>query len=108
MGTLPIDQRRCGVGHRFPSDTPASPKLQRDRGDFSARAIALGRSLASETGLDARFIQADVLHEFPFTMFRAMPYPRESDDGARTWRLPEPYDGKLPLLFSLKAAKPTS
>lgn len=51
-------------------------------------------------------LRIEFLHEFPFTMFRAMPYLRESDDDARTWRLPAPYDGKLPLLFSLKATRP--
>lgn len=44
--------------------------------------------------------------ECPFTVFPALPYLIKSDDGSRTWRLPEPYDGKLPLLFSLKATKP--
>ncbi len=140
--------------------------------DFSERAIALARSLAAETGLEARFIHSDVLeldqaldgdfevvftsfgvlwwlpdltrwariaarfvpvefgwshsmgeivttiaeaglrieflHEFPFSAFRAMPFLVESDDDSRTWRLPEPYDGKLPLMFSLKATKPAS
>ena len=60
-------------------------------------------SVLAQAGLRIEF-----LHEFPFTMFRAMPYLRESDDDARTWRLREPYDGKLPLLFSLKATKPSA
>jgi SAM-dependent methyltransferase len=57
----------------------------------------------AEAGLRIEF-----LHEFPFSAFRAMPFLVESDDDSRTWRLPEPYDGKLPLMFSLKATKPAS
>jgi SAM-dependent methyltransferase len=60
-------------------------------------------TVLAEAGLHIEF-----LHEFPFSVFRAMPLMVESDDedGSRTWRLPEPYDGKLPLMFSLKATKP--
>jgi SAM-dependent methyltransferase len=57
----------------------------------------------AEAGLRIEF-----LHEFPFSAFRAMPFLVESDDDSRTWRLPEPYDGKLPLMFALKATKPAS
>jgi hypothetical protein len=35
-----------------------------------------------------------------------MPYLVESDDDRSAYQLPEPYDGKLPLVFSLKATKP--
>jgi SAM-dependent methyltransferase len=146
--------------------------------DFSERAIALARSLAAETGLEARFIHSDVLEldqaldgdfEVVFTSFGVLwwlpdltrwatiaarfvrpggmlylaefhPFSQVMDDGdvtgptlfhpyfpspeplvfptqgsyadpdakVRTWRLPEPYDGKLPLMFSLKATKPAS
>jgi SAM-dependent methyltransferase len=59
-------------------------------------------TVLAEAGLRIEF-----LHEFPFTLFQAMPFLVESDeDGERTWRLPEPWDGKLPLMFSLKATKP--
>jgi SAM-dependent methyltransferase len=58
-------------------------------------------TVLAEAGLRIEF-----LHEFPFTVFRAFPYLVESADDPRMWRLPEPYDGKLPLLFSLKATKP--
>jgi SAM-dependent methyltransferase len=60
------------------------------------------------TSLAGAGLRIEFLHEFPFTVFRAMPYLVESDDGSRTWRLPEPYDGKLPLMFSLKATRPGS
>ena len=58
-------------------------------------------TVLAEAGLRIEF-----LHEFPFTVFRALPYLIKSADDPRAWRLPEPYDGKLPLLFSLKATKP--
>jgi SAM-dependent methyltransferase len=58
-------------------------------------------TVLAETGLRIEF-----LHEFPFTVFRAMPFLVESSDEPGTWRLPEPYDGRLPLMFSLKATRP--
>jgi hypothetical protein len=58
------------------------------------------------TGLVEAGLRIEFLHEFPFTVFRAMPYMVQSSDDSGTWRLPEPWDGKLPLLFSLKATKP--
>jgi SAM-dependent methyltransferase len=58
-------------------------------------------TVLAEAGLRIEF-----LHEFPFTVFRAMPFLVESSDEPGTWRLPEPYDGRLPLMFSLKATRP--
>jgi SAM-dependent methyltransferase len=60
-------------------------------------------TVLAEAGLRIEF-----LHEFPFTVFRATPFLVGSDDrdGPGSWRLPEPWDGKLPLIFSLKATKP--
>jgi SAM-dependent methyltransferase len=51
-------------------------------------------------------LRIEFLHEFPYTLFRAMPFLVESKDGPGAWRLPQPWDGKLPLMFSLKATKP--
>lgn len=56
----------------------------------------------AEAGLRIEF-----LHEFPFSVYPAMPYLVEADHGPHTWRLPEQWDGKLPLMFSLKATRPT-
>ena len=53
-------------------------------------------------------LRIEFLHEQPFTVYRALPYLVESDDDRETYRLPEPYDGKLPLMFSLRATKPAS
>jgi SAM-dependent methyltransferase len=97
----------------FPSPEPLAFPVQGSYADPDARveqeveygwAHSLGEivTVLAQAGLRIEF-----LHEFPFTVFRAMPYLRQSDDDARTWRLPEPYDGKLPLLFSLKATKPS-
>jgi SAM-dependent methyltransferase len=62
-------------------------------------------TVLAEAGLRIEF-----LHELPFTVFQAVPFMVESEDrdGPRSWRLPEPWDGKLPLIFSLKATKPAS
>jgi len=60
------------------------------------------------TALAEAGLRIEFLHEFPFTVFRSMRFLVESEgkDGFRSWHLPEPYDGKLPLMFSLKATKP--
>ncbi len=87
--------------------------------DFSERAIALARSLAAETGLEATFVCSDVLQldtalqgdsgfdiEFPFSGYRQLPYLVEVEREPPTYRLPGELDGRLPLVFSLKASKP--
>jgi SAM-dependent methyltransferase len=96
----------------FPSSEPLAFPVQGSYADPDAKVEqeveygwthSLGEivTVLAEAGLRIEF-----LHEFPFTVFRALPYLQASDDDARTWRLPEPYDGTLPLLFSLKATKP--
>jgi SAM-dependent methyltransferase len=42
-------------------------------------------------------------HPFAWKMF---PFMVETEPGSGVWRLPEPDDARLPLLFSLKATKP--
>jgi SAM-dependent methyltransferase len=48
-------------------------------------------------------LRIDFLHEFPFAVWQMFPFLVEAEP--RTWRLPEPLDGRLPLTFSLKATK---
>jgi hypothetical protein len=91
--------------------------------------------LAAETGLDATFVVADVaelpanlkgrdfdmgeivtslaaaglriefMHEHPWVPWQMFPCMVETEPGSGVWRLPEPYDQRLPVLYSLKAAK---
>lgn len=98
----------------FPSAEPLAFPTQGSYADPDAQveqpveyswAHSMGEIVTSLAGAGLRI---EFLHELPFTVFRAMPYLVESDDGSRTWRLPEPYDGKLPLMFSLKATRPGS
>jgi SAM-dependent methyltransferase len=56
------------------------------------------------TSLAAAGLCIEYLHEFPWIAWPMYPYLVETEP--RTWRLPEPFDGKLPLMFSLKATKP--
>lgn len=46
----------------------------------------------------------DFLHEHPHTVFQQLPFLEQGDDG--WWRMPEDVP-TLPLLFSLRASKPT-
>jgi SAM-dependent methyltransferase len=96
----------------FPSPEPLACPVEGSYADPDAKVeqpVEYGWShsigeivtVLAEAGLRIEF-----LHEFPFTLFRAMRFLVESQDGSRTWHLPEPWDGKLPLMFSLKATKP--
>jgi SAM-dependent methyltransferase len=46
----------------------------------------------------------EFLHEFPFAARAKFPFMEQGEDG--WWRLPEPYHGTIPFLFSLQARKP--
>jgi SAM-dependent methyltransferase len=96
----------------FPSPEPLACPVEGSYADPDAKVeqpVEYGWShsigeivtVLAEAGLRIEF-----LHEFSFTPFRAMRFLVESQDGSRTWHLPEPWDGKLPLMFSLKATKP--
>jgi hypothetical protein len=96
----------------FPSPEPVAFPTQGSYADPDAKVeqpVEYGWShsmgeivtVLAEAGLRIEF-----LHEQPFTVYKAMPYLVESGDDRGTWRLPEPYDGRLPLMFSLKATKP--
>jgi hypothetical protein len=61
---------------------------------------AMGEIVSALAGAGLRI---DFLHEFPFAVWQMSPFPVEAEP--RTWRLPEPLDGRLPLTFSLKATK---
>jgi SAM-dependent methyltransferase len=56
------------------------------------------------TSLAAAGLRIEYLHEFPWIVWKMYPFMVETEPGI--WRLPEPDDGRLPLLFSLKATKP--
>jgi len=56
------------------------------------------------TSLATAGLRIEYLHEFPWAVWRMFPYLVEAEP--RTWRLPDPDDGRLPLTFSLKATKP--
>jgi SAM-dependent methyltransferase len=49
-------------------------------------------------------LQIEFLHEFPFAARAKFSFMQQGEDG--WWRLPEPYDGTIPFLFSLQARKP--
>lgn len=46
-------------------------------------------------------LRLEFLHEFPYTFFPQLPFMERRDE--HYWRLPAPFDGTLPLMFSLKA-----
>jgi SAM-dependent methyltransferase len=96
----------------FPSPEPMAFPVQGSYADPTARveqpveygwAHSLGETVTvlAEAGLRIEF-----LHEFPFTVFRQFPYLVEVERQPRTYRLPDGLDGKLPLLFSVKASRP--
>jgi len=48
-------------------------------------------------------LRIDFIHEYAFAVWQMYPFLVETEP--RTWRLPAPLDGRLPLTFSLKATK---
>jgi SAM-dependent methyltransferase len=57
------------------------------------------------TALAQAGLRIEFLHEFPFTVERALPYLVEVQHDPPMYRLPGDLDGTLPLMFSLKASK---
>jgi hypothetical protein len=55
-------------------------------------------------GHEVAGLRIDYPHEFPLIAWEMNPFLVEAEP--RTWRLPGPWDGKLPPLFSLEATKP--
>jgi SAM-dependent methyltransferase len=55
-------------------------------------------------------LRIEFLHEFPFVVWKMLPFmvERPTPEGEREWRLPDDQQRFLPLLFSLKASKPTA
>jgi len=58
------------------------------------------------TSLAAAGLRIEYLHEHPWVPWKMFPFMVEAEPGSGVWRLPEPDDARLPLLFSLKATKP--
>lgn len=56
------------------------------------------------SSLAAAGLRIDYLHEHPWVPWKMFPFMVETEPGI--WRLPEPFDKRLPVLFSLKATKP--
>jgi SAM-dependent methyltransferase len=55
------------------------------------------------SSLAAAGLRIEYLHEHPWCAWKMFPFMVEAGPGV--WRLPEPDDGRLPLMFSLKATK---
>jgi SAM-dependent methyltransferase len=56
------------------------------------------------TSLATAGLRIDYLHEHSWVPWKMFPFMVEAEPGI--WRLPEPFDQRLPVLFSLKATKP--
>src|SRR6266540_3299975 len=89
----PLTGVQVASAPRFPPITPASPKVAVPAPDgtlyvaeFHPFAQVMDDGDVTEPTLFYPY--------FPLSGFRAMPLLVESDDDSRTWRLPEPYDGR--------------
>ena len=58
------------------------------------------------TSLATAGLRIKYLHEHPWVPWKMFPFMVETEPGSGVWRLPEPDDARLPLLFSLKATRP--
>jgi hypothetical protein len=57
------------------------------------------------TSLATAGLHIEYLHEHPWVPWKMFPFMVETEPGSGVWRLPAPYDARLPLLYSLKATK---
>ena len=57
------------------------------------------------TSLAMAGLRIEYLHEHPWVPWKMFPFMVETEPGSGVWRLPEPDNARLPLLFSLKATK---
>jgi SAM-dependent methyltransferase len=57
------------------------------------------------TSLATAGLRIEYLHEHPWVPWKMFPFMVETEPGSGVWRLPEPDNARLPLLFSLKATK---
>jgi SAM-dependent methyltransferase len=57
------------------------------------------------TCLASAGLRIEYLHEHPWVPWKMFPFMVETEPGSGVWRLPEPDDARLPLLYSLKATK---
>ena len=55
------------------------------------------------TSLAEAGLRIEYLHEHPWVPWKMFPFMVETEPGSGVWRLPEPDDARLPLLYSLKA-----
>jgi SAM-dependent methyltransferase len=86
----------------FPNDgSYADPAVPVEEPFEYAWQHSMGEIISS---LAAAGLRIDYLHEHPWVPWKMFPFMVETEEGV--WRLPEPDDQKLPLLFSLRATKP--
>ena len=57
------------------------------------------------TSLAAAGLRIEYLHEHPWVPWKMFPFMVETEPSSGVWRLPEPDDARLPLLYSLKATR---
>jgi hypothetical protein len=57
------------------------------------------------TCLASAGLRIEYLHEHPWVPWKMFPFMVETEPGSGVWRLPEPDDARLPLLYSLKATR---
>jgi SAM-dependent methyltransferase len=92
----------------FPTGEPlafesASTYADRTKILSQARVYQWAHSLGEiVTALTDAGLRVEFLHEFPFCAYSKFPFLRHDADG--WWRLPKD-DGRIPLMFSLKATK---
>jgi len=74
-----------------------------DAGSPEVDPTRLGAVVSS---LVSRGLVLEFLHEHAFMLWKRWPFLVVAEDG--TWRLPVEHEGRLPLMFSLRAARPSS
>ena len=103
-------RRRLGpelrLGSRLPSPDPLPRLADPDAAVEAPFEYAWQHSMGEIiTSLATAGLRIEYLHEHPWVPWKMFPFMVETEPGSGVWRLPEPDDARLPLLFSLKATR---
>ncbi len=115
-GALGMGTRFTDLRLEYAYDTAANePMRWVGPGSYAAPDAATVHNVAYEwnhslgavvSSLVSRGLVLEFLHEHAFMLWKRWPFLVVAEDG--TWRLPVEHEGRLPLMFSLRAARPSS
>jgi SAM-dependent methyltransferase len=115
IGALGMGDHFTDLRFEYAYDSDAQQPMRWDGpGSYAVPDAATVHNVAYEwnhslgtiaSGLIAHGLVLEFLHEHPFMLWQRWPFLVEAEPGI--WRLPAEYEARLPLMFSLRAARPS-